>query len=90
MANAYEGLLSSHNFTNGEHYYTVTVHREGGTDKPVFHLEEGEEALEAILQYNEYADLTELLNNRLSDTEVLVKETNGTYEIAVDAMKKQS
>jgi heat shock protein HspQ len=90
MSETHEGLLTGHNFSNGEHYYAVTVPRRGQTDKPVFHLGEEEEAMQAILQYNAYSDLTELLNDRPSDTEILVKEVDGRYEIAVEEMKQKA
>lgn len=86
MAETHEGLLTGHNFSNGEHYYTVTVPRRDRTDEPVFHLEEEEESMQAILQYNAYSDLTELLNDRLSNTEILVQDVGGQYEIAVEEM----
>lgn len=90
MPETHEGVLTGHNFSNGEHYYTVTVSRRGRTDEPVFHLEEGEESMQAILQYNAYSDLTELLNDRLSNIEILVKEVDGQYEIAVEEMNRQA
>ena len=90
MAETYEGLLAGHNLSNGEHYYTVTVPRRGQTDEPVFHLEEEEESMQAILQYNGYSDLTELLNHRLSNTEILVKDVDGQYEIAVEEMNQKA
>lgn len=89
MAETHEGLLTGHNFSNGEHHYTVSVPRRGQTDKQVFHLEEEEESMQAILQYNAYSDLTELVNERLSDTEILVKEVDGRYEIAVEEMNQE-
>ncbi|TKX55581.1 hypothetical protein EXE43_19990 [Halorubrum sp. SS5] len=90
MAEPHEGLLTGHNFSNGEHYYTVTVPRRGKTDKPVFHLEEEEESMQAILQYNAYSDLSELINDRPSNTEILVKEVDGQYEIAVEEMNQKA
>lgn len=86
MAKVHEGLLTGHNVTNGKHYYTVSVPRRGRTDEPVFHLEEDEEAMQAILNYNGYDKLSELLNNRLSNIEVLVKEDGRGYVIAEDEM----
>jgi heat shock protein HspQ len=90
MAEPHEGLLTGHNFSNGEHYYTVTVPRRGKTDKPVFHLEEEEEPMQAILQYNAYSDLSGLINGRPSNTEILVKEVDGQYEIAVEEMNQKA
>lgn len=90
MAEIHEGLLTGHNFSNGEHYYTVTVPRRGQTDKPVFHLEEEDEAMQAILQYNAYSDLTDLLNDRPSNTEILVKKIDGQYEIAIEEMNQKA
>ena len=46
--------------------------------------------MQAILQYNAYSDLTELLNDRPSDTEILVKEIDGQYEIAVEEMNQKA
>lgn len=90
MAETHDGLQTGHNFSNGEHYHTVTVPRRGKTDKPVFHLEEEEESMQAILQYNAYSDLTELLNDRPSNTEILVKGVDGQYEIAVKEMNQKA
>ena len=84
----HEGLLAGHNYTNGKHFYTVKVPRKGVTHEPVFHLEDDEEAMQAILSYNGFSDLTELLNmERLSETKILVKEEDGGYVIAVDEMR---
>jgi hypothetical protein len=90
MAETHEGLLTAHNFSNGEHYYTVTVPRKGRTDEPVFHLEEEDEPMQAILRYNTYSDLTELFNDRPSNREILVKEVDGQYEIAVEEMNQKA
>ncbi len=90
MDEIHEGMLTGHNFSNGEHYYTVSVPRQEGTDQPVFHLEEDEEALQAILEYNGYDDLTELLNERLSNTDILVKKDERGYLIAEDEMKNRA
>ena len=90
MGKAHEGILTGHNFSNGEHYYTVSVPRRGKTDEPVFYLEEDERAMQAVLKYNGYDDLTELLNSRLSNTEILLKEDERGYIIAEDEMMNQA
>jgi hypothetical protein len=53
-------------------------------------LEEEEEPMQAILQYNAYSDLSGLINGRPSNTEILVKEVDGQYEIAVEEMNQKA
>lgn len=86
MEEIHEGLLSGHNYTNGEHYYTVTVTSGGVTDEPVFHLEADDEEMQAIINYNGYSKYEDLMNSIDEGIEVLLKEDDGLYVIAVDEM----